>query len=150
MPHKNRGRRIPNSIFGMAAVFWVACELSRRNWIALPTLRNLKGVDIIAQHPGNAKRVEIQVKALQARKGRNFWLLGAMNRKDIPSYDPLFFVFVRPCSRDDTAPFEALIVPSAKVKREAQQQKNKKFQFCWYPPEGEELERCQNRWDALA
>ncbi len=76
----HKKHRIPGNIHGMAGVFWVASELSRRNWIALPTVRNLKGVDIIAQRPEGAKRVDIQVKTIQ---GKRFWPLGKMKREDI-------------------------------------------------------------------
>jgi hypothetical protein len=87
--------RLPGNTSGMAGVFWVASELSRRNWIALPTVRNQKGVDIIATtaRPSGSKFIEIQVKAIQ---GRRFWLLGSKERKDIASRKSLFFVFVRP------------------------------------------------------
>ena len=140
-------KRIPTSTFGMAGVFWVASELSRRNWIALPTVRNQKGVDIIATttHPTASKFIEIQVKAIQ---GRRFWLLGPMNREKIPNRKSLFFVFVRPQSASPLASFEAFVVPSIKVKSEAKQQPNRRFQFCWYPPEKPEMYK--DRWDTLS
>jgi hypothetical protein len=80
MPEADK-KRIPGSTFGMAGVFWVASGLSRRNWIAMPTVRNQKGVDIIATatRPSGSKFVEIQVKSSQ---GRGFWLLGPMKRKN--------------------------------------------------------------------
>jgi hypothetical protein len=145
MPETDK-KRIPGNTFGMAGVFWVASELSRRNWIALPTVRNQKGVDIIATatRPSGSKFVEIQVKASQRR---GFWLLGPMKRKKIPNRKSLFFVFVRPQSASPPAGFEAFVVPSIKVCREAKQQQNRKFQFCWYPPEKPEMYK--ERWDTL-
>ncbi len=136
-------KRVRRDIFGMAGVFWVASELSRQGWVALPTIRNLKAVDIIAQHPTSSKRVDIQVKTIQ---GRGFWLLGKMRRKDIECERSLFFVFVRPEAPPSTC-FEGFVVHSAHVQRDARQQSNRKFQFCWYPPDRAKLYR--NRWDAL-
>jgi hypothetical protein len=108
--------------------------------------RNQKGVDIIASSAerGGSKFVEIQVKAIQ---GRRFWLLGPMKRADIPHRKSLFFAFVRPQSDSAFAPFEAFVVPSNKVHKDAKQQGNKKFQFCWYPPEHPKLYK--EGWDIL-
>jgi hypothetical protein len=145
MPNPKK-KRLPGNMFGMAGVFWVASEISRRNWIALPTVRNLKGVDIFAtsSSPTGSKFVEIQVKAIQ---GRRFWLLGPMKREDIPNRKSLFFVFVRPESTSAFAHLEAFVVPSSKVCKEARQQDNAKFQFCWYPPANSEAYK--DRWDLL-
>lgn len=126
---------LPNALIGMAGVFWVASELSRRGWVSMPTVRNQKGVDIIAtssNREGESRFVEIQVKATQ-KAGARFWMLGAQNREDIPNRASLFFVFVRPESKEPFARFEAFVVPSSKVSAEAQQQENKKWPFSWYP-----------------
>lgn len=141
-----RQPRVAGNVFGMAGVFWVASELSRRNWIALPTVRNLKGVDVFATsvRPDGTMLVEIQVKAGQ--HGR-FFLLGQMKREDIPNRKSLFFIFVRPTSNSPWAPLEAFVVPSVNVFNEARQQENKKFQFCWWPPM--EPDKYMNRWDIL-
>ena len=128
----------------MAGVFWVAFELARRNWIVMPTVRNQKGVDIIAARPSGSKFVEIQVKAIQ---GRRFWLLGPMKRAKIPHRKSLFFAFVRPKSISSIAPFEAFVVPSNNVHKEAKQKGSKKFQFCWYLPEQPEIYKEQ--WNIL-
>jgi hypothetical protein len=138
-------KRIPGGTFGMAGVFWVASELARRNWIVMPTVRNQKGVDIIAMatRSSGSRFVEIQVKAIQ---GQRFWLLGAMKRAMIPNRKSLFFAFVRP-QLDPSLPFEAFVVPSSIVYKEAKQQANKKFQFCWYPPKQPGVYK--ERWDVL-
>ena len=141
---KAKTKRIPGSTFGMAGVFWVAFELARRNWIVMPTVRNQKGVDIIAARPSGSKFVELQVKAIQ---GRRFWLLGPMKRAKIPHRKSLFFAFVRPESDSSLAPFEGFVVPSNTVHKEAKQQSNKKFQLCWYLPKQSEIYK--ERWDLL-
>lgn len=136
-----RTERINGNIFGMAGVFWVASELSRRNWIALPTVRNLKGVDIIATRPDSPKIVELQVKTIQ---GRQFWFVGANRRVDIPKRKSLFFVFV--CPEAESERFEAFVVPSSKIHKEARRQG--KFPFCWYHPK-RRSKAYKERWDIL-
>jgi hypothetical protein len=70
-----------------------------------------------------------------------------MKRDDIPNRKTLFFVFVRPESNSAFAHFEAFVVPSGKVWKEARQQDNAKFQFCWYPPANPGVYK--ERWDLL-
>ena len=52
--------RLEKSLVGACGVFYVSAELSRRGWIAMPTIRNTKGIDIIASK--GDKTVNIQVK----------------------------------------------------------------------------------------
>lgn len=53
----------PNSsLIGSAGVHFVCAELSRRGYIALPTIRNTPGVDIIAMDSDRGRKVAIQVK----------------------------------------------------------------------------------------
>jgi hypothetical protein len=130
----------------MAGVFWVASELLRRNWIALPTVRNQKGVDIIAttEARGASKFIELQVKTSQHSRAK-FWMLGAKERRKIPKRESLFFVFVRPESTSKH--FEAFVVPSSKVRSEASQNENKKFQCCWYLRKNPDTYK--DHWNAL-
>jgi hypothetical protein len=81
----------------MAGVFWVASELLRRNWIALPTVRNQKGVDIIATAEASraSRFIELQVKATQYSRAR-FWMLGAKERRKIPKRDSSILRFCSP------------------------------------------------------
>jgi len=47
---------------GVAGEYLVAGELSKRNFIASITLRNTKGMDILASNSDASKSVGIQVK----------------------------------------------------------------------------------------
>jgi hypothetical protein len=136
--------RVPASIYGMAGVFWVASELSKKRWIALPTLRNLKGVDIIAQRESSKERVEIQVKTIQ---GQGFWPLGAKRIRDIEARDSLFYVFVRPIREDKSGALEGFVVPSSTVKSQASNNASGKFVCCWYPPK--DLTKYNSAWNTL-
>ena len=81
----------PSSILaGVAGEYLVAGELSRRGWIASLTLRNTRGVDILAKHEELNCSVGIQVKTSNGKRAS--WILNkkAENMKE-PS---LFYVFV--------------------------------------------------------
>lgn len=57
--------KIPSGMAGVAGEYAVAMELSRRGYIASITLRNSKGVDILASNSTGSKAVTIQVKTNQ-------------------------------------------------------------------------------------
>ena len=50
------------ALIGAAGVFYVAAELSLRGMIALPTIRNTAGYDIIVTNRDGSKHANIQVK----------------------------------------------------------------------------------------
>jgi hypothetical protein len=87
--------RLDNVLCGVAGEYFVAAELSRRGYIASITLRNTRGVDILASNRDATKSVAIQVKTNQ--RGESEWILNEKiereeTRADIP--ENLFFVFV--------------------------------------------------------
>ena len=59
---------------GVAGEYFVAAELSRRGHIASITLRNTRGIDIVATNKDATKTVTIQCKT--SRKKRRQWILG--------------------------------------------------------------------------
>lgn len=83
-------KRITGVLSGVAGEYLVAGELSRRGYIASITLRNTKGVDILASNATASRTVAIQVKTNQGNP--KFWLLD----KKVEDYhaDNLFYVFV--------------------------------------------------------
>jgi hypothetical protein len=64
-------KMVSNALVGIAGVHYVAAELSRRGLIALPTIRNTAGYDIIVATPDGKKHANIQVKTSQKRV--NYW-----------------------------------------------------------------------------
>lgn len=60
--------KVPKSLVGACGVFHAAAELSRRGWIAMPTIRNTEGIDIVAVRSG--KTANIQVKTNSYGKAR--------------------------------------------------------------------------------
>ena len=94
---------------GISGEYFVAAELSRRGYIASITLRNSRGVDILASNQVMTKTVSIQVKT--TRKKQKDWILNK-KAEDIKSRNH-FYVFVN--LGDDSKRPEFHIVPSREV-----------------------------------
>lgn len=58
---------------GISGEYFVAAELSRRGYVASLTLRNTRGIDVLASNPDATKSVGIQVKTCQGVEPA--WLL---------------------------------------------------------------------------
>lgn len=65
--------KISSGLSGVAGEYSVAAELCRRGYLASITLRNAKGVDILATNTTATKTAAIQVKTNQDY--RKYWLL---------------------------------------------------------------------------
>jgi hypothetical protein len=101
--------KISNINAGVAGEYFVAAELSKRGYIASITLRNTKGIDILATNADATKSVNIQVKTSQGKSRR--WLLNA--KAETYHAPDLFYVFVN--LRDEMDRPEFFIVPSKRV-----------------------------------
>ncbi|MBZ5649078.1 MAG: hypothetical protein LAO18_01195 [Acidobacteriia bacterium] len=149
-PEIEARKTLPPGTIGMAGVFWVASELARRNWIAFPTVRNQKGVDIIAttENRRDTKFIEIQVKTSQKKAA--YWLVAKL-KEDIPVRESLFYVFVRPQPQPKSpyAPFEAFVVPSARVRSDARHSEHGTFRLGWYLKDNDNANTWKDRWDIL-
>ena len=99
---------------GVAGEYFVAAELSRRGHVASLTLRNTRGIDILASNTDATKSVGIQVKTSQGT--RPDWMLNATAEKDVA--ENLFYVFV--CLPAEGEP-SFYIVPRATVARQVRQ-----------------------------
>jgi hypothetical protein len=75
---------------GIAGEYLVAAELSRRGYVASLTLRNTRGIDILASNADATKSVGIQVKTAQGVKPH--WMMNKKAELDIA--ENLFYVFV--------------------------------------------------------
>ena len=64
---------LESTLVGVAGEYYVAAELTMRGHIASITLRNSRGVDIIASNSDASKSVSIQVKTINSSKPK--WLL---------------------------------------------------------------------------
>ena len=95
---------------GVSGEYFVAAELSRRGYIASLTLRNTRGIDILASNVEATRSVGIQVKTGQGAE--RSWLVG--RHVEEGTAENLFFVFVRLNSGGAPA-FH--VVPRAEVAR---------------------------------
>lgn len=75
---------------GVAGEYFVAAELSRRGFIASITLRNTRGIDIVATNAAATKTVTIQCKT--SRSAAKHWILGDKSEEFIS--EGHFYVFV--------------------------------------------------------
>lgn len=90
-----RTSRLDSVLCGVAGEYFVAAELSRRGYIASITLRNTRGVDILASNRDATKSVAIQVKTNQ--RGVPEWILTENVEREQTREavaENLFFVFV--------------------------------------------------------
>jgi hypothetical protein len=91
MPRKSETLEGLSSILvGVSGEYFVAAELSRRGYVASITLRNTKGIDIVATNADASRSVGISVKTNRGKK--KDWMVNA----SAESYysDTLFYVFV--------------------------------------------------------
>ncbi len=96
---------------GVAGEYFVAAELSRRGYIASITLRNTRGIDILASNEAASRQVGIQVKA--NRGSARAWILHA--KAETYYAENLYYVFVNlNLDRQDAHP-AFYIVPSQVV-----------------------------------
>ena len=104
---KKKFKKRQSILTGVAGEYFVAAELSRRDYIASITLRNTRGMDIIATNSKATRSVTIQCKT-SSFKSRKAWLL---NEKCEGFYSPKhFYVFVALGSVDERPSYH--IVPS--------------------------------------
>lgn len=100
--------RASGSLTGVAGVHFVVGELSRLGFIALPTVKNTKGIDIIASTQDFKRTIYLQVKTNKDKY--DFWIVGNSLQDD-----SIFYVFVNLLSNQKNARPEYYVVPSKDV-----------------------------------
>jgi hypothetical protein len=75
---------------GIAGEYLVAAELSRRGYVASLTLRNTRGIDILASNKDATKSVGIQVKTSQGSAPA--WIMSKKAEDDLA--ENLLYIFV--------------------------------------------------------
>jgi len=86
--------RLSTGLSGVAGEYFVAAELTRRGYIASITLRNTRGIDILASVADATKSVGIQVKTNQS-SGKEWMLNQKIEADEQTRSKNLFYVFVR-------------------------------------------------------
>ncbi len=146
MPHK-----IDNALIGAAGVHFVASELSLRGLIALPTIRNAPGIDVVVVDPDGTWHANLQVKT--SRSKVNFWPVSEKYRTFSGADN--FYVFVRYNKQDSR--FEAFLVSAdeaaAQVTESTEQARArgcKDWAPCWPLPTDERIVgKLRTDWEAF-
>ncbi len=127
---------------------FVVSELSLRGLIALPTIRNTAGVDVIVASPDGSWHENLQVKT--SKDNVNFWPLGQGYKRW--QGEKNFYVFVRYLKREGR--FEAVLESANQVAKdveaaveESRQRGNKDWAPWWpLPKDASERERVRRQW----
>ena len=148
---KEKGMDFPTrdtSLIGAAGVHFVVSELCLRGLIALPTIRNTAGVDIVVTNKSGTWQANLQVKSSRSRV--SFWPVGKKYDNWVGPNN--YYVFVR--YDQNKKRFEAFLASSADVARlvtqgrEMEKQKGlKEWAPCFYPKG--ELDLLAARWNAF-
>ena len=94
---------------GVAGEYFVAAELSRRGYIASISMRNTRGIDILATNEEATRSITIQCKANQ--DGGSSWILNKKAEDFAPKNH--FYVFVALTSPEERPRYH--IVPATVV-----------------------------------
>ena len=83
-------KKLPSILVGVSGEYFVAAELSRLGYVASVTLRNTRGIDILAANADATRSVGIQVKTNRGKK--KDWILNQKSEDNRSK--TLFYVFV--------------------------------------------------------
>lgn len=101
--------KLSSILVGVSGEYLVAGELSLRGYIASITLRNSRGIDIVASVSNGKSSISIQVKANS--NGRNSWLLSKASEEFYSKNH--YYIFVALQELGERSKF--YIVPSKEV-----------------------------------
>lgn len=127
---------------GMAAVHYVATELSQRSYTVAMTSRNARGVDLLAMTP-SGQTISLQVKANKPRQlggTHGFWIMGKHDAMPLA----MFYVFVNLNPVGQRADF--YIVPGAYVAEHLVRE----GEWYFFYRKRASAEQFKDAWDLLA
>jgi hypothetical protein len=137
------------SLIGSAGVHYVCAELNMNGMIALPTVRNTKGMDVIVLTEDGDFLANVQVKT--SSKKVSFWPI-SKNYKDWNGNNN-YYVFVRYYDEKFEAFFESSdnVISQVHVKREqAKKRGAKEWAPCWYLPRRTSMPIQKLQWRMLS
>ena len=105
----SKDKKVSSILTGVAGEYFAAAELSRRGYVASITLRNTKGIDIIATNEEGSKTINIQVKTSGSKT--KHWILNIKAESIVDKN--MFYIFVKLTATDKRPNFH--IIPSADV-----------------------------------
>jgi len=148
--------KVSNALIGIAGVHYVVSELSRRGLIAMPTIRNTAGIDVLVAEPDGSGQAVLQVKTAGRKKiqqGKRQWWPVSKPDKCLKGPNA-FYVFVR--YDEDGEKFEAFMEAADTVVKQvehyvaeekAPDKPDKSVMPFWGLPESaEEQDRLAQNW----
>jgi len=134
-----------SALIGVAGVHYVVSELSLRGLIALPTIRNTAGVDVIVSDKKGSWHANLQVKT--SRSKVSFWPISKKYKDWVD--DNNYYVFLR--FNEKIKSFEVFLESSKAVADlvtcalEQEKLRNvKEWAPCYYPKD--KLEKIKIQW----
>jgi len=104
-----KAKKITSILCGIAGEYFVAAELSRRGYIASISMRNTRGIDILATNEKATRSITIQCKTNQ--NGRPSWILNEKAEEFAPKNH--YYVFVALTATNERPRFH--VVPATIV-----------------------------------
>jgi hypothetical protein len=138
--------RQDNALIGAAGVHYVAYQFLKRGMLALPTVRNTPGTDLIVTSTDGAQHANIQVKTTKYGRAK-FWIICSDKKfKSLPFGPNDWYVLLRPRRADDPVEkqpdeFEGFMLSASEAKDEMEAQlkywkDSPKFSLCIYVDKG--------------
>jgi len=145
MEHSNK--KPTKTLIGAAGVHFVVSELSLRGLVALPTIRNTAGIDILVSKPDGSGQASLQVKTASMK--RDYWPTSGPER--CLKGQRSFYVFVQ--YLPDEKRFEAFLESGSNVAKQVQEnlqddQKRglKYFPYWGLPSAAKDIEKLRKKW----
>ncbi len=144
----SNGAKLPNDLIGIAGVHFVAMKLTLRALIALPTVRNTAGIDILVSEPSTRAQAALQVKTSLSRV--SIWPT-SLPAKCIHGLRS-FYVLLRYLAAKQE--FEAFLEAGDRVAEqvrkgleERQKKGQSEFPFWSLPKGDDEIKRVRTQWE---
>jgi len=134
---RNSNKKLTKTLIGAAGVHFVVSELSLRGLVALPTIRNTAGIDILVSEPDGSGQANLQVKT---RSSKEDYLSTSRPERCLKG-PRSFYVFVR--YLPDEERFEAFLESGSNVAKQVQenllddQKEGRKYFPYWLLPSEE-------------
>ena len=143
--------KVSNTLIGIAGVHFVVSQLSLRGLIALPTIRNTAGVDVLIASIDGSWHANLQVKTSQNKVA--FWPVGTAYEQWLGGNN--FYVFIRLLPKESRfeAFLEASNIVATQIRSDLDKARTrglKDWTPCWsLPKDKTEIERLQRQWIEL-
>jgi hypothetical protein len=148
MPYKDK------ALTGAAGVFYAASMFSLRGMIALPTIRNTAGYDIIVTSRNGSQHANVQVKTASGYP--DYWPI-CQKLESVRDKPNDFYVLLRRAEKPDLQLFEGFMLTGQEMKAELERYivdniksgntaSIENFPLCLCLANPDKIQEWQNRW----